>query len=69
VSLIVMKDVLFFILLAVQNERAPRHGSKRVMPNTSISRVQSWTPPAVGYVAESQQVTMPFGFRNLPINT
>jgi hypothetical protein len=63
-----MKDVLisFLFLLAVQNERAPRHGSKRVIP----TRVQSWTPPPiVGYVpAESPQVTMPFGFRNLSIH-
>ncbi|CAF1087700.1 unnamed protein product [Rotaria magnacalcarata] len=54
---------------AVQNERVPRHGSKRVMQAPSVSRVQSWTPPAVGYVAESlNKVMMPFGFRNIPMN-
>jgi hypothetical protein len=61
-----MKDVLIFLFpIAVQNERAPRHGSKRATP---LPRTQCWTPPAVGYVAESPQVTMPLGFRNLPIN-
>ncbi|CAF0827975.1 unnamed protein product [Rotaria sordida] len=59
-------SLLFFS--AVQNERVPRHGSKRVISTPSLSRVQCWTPPAVGYVAESLKVTMPFGFRNLPIN-
>ncbi len=64
-----MKDVLISrLFLAVQNERAPRHGNKRVMPTPSLPPVQCWTPPAVGYVAESPQVTMPFGFRNLSIN-
>ncbi|CAF0805770.1 unnamed protein product [Rotaria sp. Silwood1] len=53
---------------AVQNERVPRHGVKRVIPNSSLPRIQCWTPPAVGYVAESLQVTMPYGFRNLPMN-
>ncbi|CAF1004693.1 unnamed protein product [Adineta steineri] len=54
---------------AVQNERAPRHGNKRTLP-APPPRVQCWTPPtsAVGYVSESPQVTMPFGFRNLPMN-
>ncbi|CAF0767516.1 unnamed protein product [Rotaria sordida] len=33
---------------AVQNERVPRHGSKRVISTPSLSRVQCWTPPAVG---------------------
>ncbi|CAF1041493.1 unnamed protein product [Adineta steineri] len=50
---------------AVQNERAPRHGSKRVI---STSRTQCWTPPTIGYVTESSQMNMPFGFRNLSIN-
>jgi hypothetical protein len=64
-----MKDVLIsFFFLAVQNERAPRHGTKRAMPTPSIPRVQCWTPPTVGYVAESQQVTMRFGLRNLSVN-
>ncbi|CAF4647684.1 unnamed protein product [Rotaria sp. Silwood1] len=61
---------------AVQNERAPRHGTKRVLPlppppssSIPLSRMQCWTPPTtVGYVNESPQVTMPFGFRNLTIN-
>ncbi|CAF4151984.1 unnamed protein product, partial [Adineta steineri] len=55
----------------VQNERAPRHGNKRTLPAPPPpSRMQCWTPPtsAVGYVSESPQVTMPFGFRNLPMN-
>jgi len=55
-------------IIAVQNERAPRHGSKRTLP--PLPRMQCWTPPtAAGYVSESSpQVTMPFGFRNLHIN-
>ncbi|UJR09345.1 hypothetical protein I4U23_013588 [Adineta vaga] len=64
---------------AVQNERAPRHGNKRTLPVSTIAppssrsfpfpRMQCWTPPtSAGYVSESPQVTMPFGFRNLPMN-
>ncbi|CAF0953047.1 unnamed protein product [Rotaria sordida] len=64
---------------AVQNERAPRHGAKRAAlpllppppppPSIPLPRIQCWTPPtAVGYVNESPQVTMSFGFRNLAIN-
>lgn len=65
-----MKDVLIstFFFLAVQNERAPRHGTKRAMPTPSLPRVQCWTPPTIGYVAESSKMTMPFGIRNMPIN-
>ncbi|UJR36802.1 hypothetical protein I4U23_029516 [Adineta vaga] len=54
---------------AVQNERAPRLISKRVLTTTtSLPRTQCWTPPTVGYVAKSPQVTMPFDLRNLPMN-
>jgi hypothetical protein len=60
-----MKNVLIY--LAVQNERAPRHGTKRIVP--PLPRMQCWkSPTAAGYVTESPQVTMPFGFRNLPNN-
>ncbi|CAF4230509.1 unnamed protein product, partial [Rotaria sp. Silwood2] len=33
---------------AVQNERIPRHGSKRVISTSSLPRVQCWTPPTIG---------------------
>ncbi|CAF1397652.1 unnamed protein product, partial [Adineta ricciae] len=63
----------------VQNERAPRHGNKRPLPlpitappssrSLPLPRMQCWTPPtSAGYVNESPQVTIPFGFRNLSIN-
>ena len=73
-SLIVMKDVLICHFLffpsfsAVQNERAPRHGNKRPLPTPSLPQGPCWTPPTIGYVAESPQVTMPFGFRTLSTN-
>ncbi|CAF2118709.1 unnamed protein product [Rotaria magnacalcarata] len=60
---------------AVQNERAPRHGATRGLslppppPPPPIPRMQCWTPPtAAGYVNESPQVTIPFGFRNLTVH-
>ncbi|CAF5060905.1 unnamed protein product, partial [Rotaria magnacalcarata] len=59
----------------VQNERAPRHGATRGLslppppPPPPIPRMQCWTPPtAAGYVNESPQVTIPFGFRNLTVH-